>query len=182
MISFRYFKSCNFVSPWIIFDNYALFKNSHTKQYLFWSNLSAITVVFSWYAVKVFRKWSEGKSIFSKLQVYENIHEGFSFSVTLKADFCNNFLLHIFSLVESWFIEIRSLLSVTLQKELPQVRFLGISRKILFRGVFKPSQTSKINVIAKIVFLNALTIFSESFILDVLLSCEFFSALTHNSR
>ena len=83
----------------------------------------------------------------------------------------------ILSPVESCFIEIRALLPVTLQKELPQVRFLGISRTILFRGIFKPSQTSKRNVIAKIVFLNILTIFSKTFILDVLLSSEFFSAL-----
>ena len=73
-------------------------------------------------------KWSEEVHIFSKLQVYENIHAGFSFSVNLKADFCNNVLLHIFSLVESCFIEIRVLQPITLQKELPQVSFLGISR------------------------------------------------------
>ena len=42
------------------------------------------TVVFSWYFMKVSRKWSEEASIFSKLQVYENIHESFSFSITLK--------------------------------------------------------------------------------------------------
>ena len=80
-------------------------------------------------------------------------------------------------MAESCFIDIRALLPVTLQKELPQVKFLGISRTILFRGIFKPSQTSKRNVIAKIVFLNILTIFSKTFILDVLLSSEFFSAL-----
>ena len=86
------------------------------------------TVVFSWHFTKVSRKWSEEASIFSKLQVYENIHECFSFSITLKDDFCNNVILQIFSPVESYFIEIRVLLPVTLQKELPQVRFLGISR------------------------------------------------------
>ena len=52
----------------------------------------------------------------------------FSFSVTLKADFCNNVLLQIFSLVESGCIEIRVLLPATLQKHLPEVNFLGISR------------------------------------------------------
>ena len=86
------------------------------------------TVVFSWYFMKVFRKWSEESSIFSKLQVYENIHESFSFSITLKDYFCNNIILQIFSLAESCFMEIRALLPVTLQKELPQVTFLGISR------------------------------------------------------
>ena len=86
------------------------------------------TVVFSWYFMKVSRKWSEEASIFSKLQVYENIHESFSFSITLKDDFCNNAILQIFSPVESCFMKIRVLLPVTLQKELPQVRFLGISR------------------------------------------------------
>ena len=97
--------------------------------------------------MKVSRKWSQEVSILSKLQVYENIHEGFSFSIILKAKFCNNVLLHIFSLVKTCFIEIMALLSLTLQKELPQVRF----GQIPFRGVFNPSQTSKINVIAKIV-------------------------------
>ena len=86
------------------------------------------TVVFSWYFMKVFRKWSEESSIFSKLQVYENIHESFSFSITLKDDFCNNIVLQIFSLAESSFMEIKALMPVTLQKELPQVTFLGISR------------------------------------------------------
>ena len=77
--------------------------------------------------MQVSRKRPVEKSIFSKLQVYESIHENVSFSVTLKADFCNNFLLQIFSLEESCFIEIRVLLPVTLQKEFLQVRFLGIS-------------------------------------------------------
>ena len=78
--------------------------------------------------MKTSRKRSDEASIFSKLQVYESIDEGFSFSVTLKPDFCNNVLLQTFSLAESCFVEIRALLLVTLQKELPQVRFLGISR------------------------------------------------------
>ena len=86
------------------------------------------TVFFSWYFMKVSRNWSEETSIFSKLQVYENIHESFSFSITLKDNFCNNVILQIYSLVESCFMEIRALLPVTLQKELLQVRFLGISR------------------------------------------------------
>ena len=55
------------------------------------------TVLFSWYFMKVFRKWSEEMSIFSKLQVYKNIHESFSFPITLKDDFCNNVILQIFS-------------------------------------------------------------------------------------
>ena len=101
---------------------------SYTKRYLFWSNLSSVTVVYSWYFINTSRKWLDEASIFSKLQIYENIHEDFSFSVTLKADFCNNVLIQIFSLAESCFIEIRALLPVTLQKELLQVRFLGISR------------------------------------------------------
>ena len=97
------------------------------------------TVVFSPYLMKVSRKWSEEASIFSNLQVYENIHESFSFSITLKDDFCNNAILQIFSLMESSFMKIRALLPVTLQKYLLQVRFLGIStEQILFRGVFKP--------------------------------------------
>ena len=78
--------------------------------------------------MKVPRKWSEKASIFNKLQVYENIHESFSFSITLKDDFCNNVILQIFSPVESCFMEIRVLLPEALQKELLQDRFLGISR------------------------------------------------------
>ena len=74
------------------------------------------TVVFSPYFMKVSRKWSEEASIFSNLQVYENIHESFSFSITLKDDFCNNAILQIFSLMVSSFIKIRALLPVTLQK------------------------------------------------------------------
>ena len=78
--------------------------------------------------MKVFRKWSEEASIFSKLQVYENIHESITFPITLKDEFCNNVIFQIFSLAESSFMEIRALLPVTLQKEFPQIRFLGISR------------------------------------------------------
>ena len=86
------------------------------------------TMIFSCYFIKVSAKWSVEASIFSKLQGYENIHESFSFSITLKNDFWNNVILQIFSLVESCFMEIRVLLSVTLQKKLPQIRFMGISR------------------------------------------------------
>ena len=94
------------------------------------------TVVFIWYFMKVYRKWSEETSIFSKLQVYENIHESFSFSITLKDDFCNHVILDIYSLMESCFMEIRALLPVTSQKELLQVRFLGLSRtNILLRCI-----------------------------------------------
>ena len=64
----------------------------------------------------------------------------------------NNAFLQIFSLVESCCIEIRILLPATLKKELPQVSFLDISR-ILFRGVFKPNQTSEMEFIAKIVYI-----------------------------
>ena len=107
--------------------------------------------------MKVCRKWSGESSIFSKLQVFESIHEGFSFSVTLKAHFCNNVLLQIFSLVESCCIEIRVLLAALLQRLLPQVSFLGI-------------------------YLNTLTIFSKSSTLDVWLTSKFFSVLLHNSQ
>ena len=86
------------------------------------------TVVFGWYFMKFSRKWSEKTSIFSKLQVNENILESFSFSMALKDDFSNNVILQIFSLVESCFMEIRALLPVTLEIKLPQVRCLGISR------------------------------------------------------
>ena len=54
----------------------------------------------------------------------------FSFSITLKADFRNNVLLQIFSLVESFCMEIRALLAATLQELLPLVSFLGISLNI----------------------------------------------------
>ena len=71
-------------------------------------------------------------------------------SVIAKADFCNNVLLQFFSLLESCFIEIRALLPVTLQKELKLVLCV-FPGQILFRGVLKPSQTSKMEFIAKIV-------------------------------
>ena len=59
IISFQYtflFQS-SFVPPWNIVCDYTVFKNSYTSLYLFWSNLSAIRVVFSWYFMKCFRKW-----------------------------------------------------------------------------------------------------------------------------
>ena len=94
---------------------------------------------------------------------------------------CNNVFLQVFSLVESCCPEIRVLLPATLQKELPQVSFLGISR-ILFRGVFKPNQTSRMDFIAKIVYVfKSLTIFCKNSILDTWLNSEFFSALLQNS-
>ena len=86
------------------------------------------------------------------LQVYENINECLSFSVIAKADFCNNVLLQIFSLVEFCFIEISVLLPVTLQKELKLVLCV-FPGQILFRGVLKPCQTSKMEFIAKIVYI-----------------------------
>ena len=91
------------------------------------------------------------------LQVFESILESFSFSVTLKSDFCNNALLQVFSLVESCCIEIRALLAAALQKLLSQVSFLGISLSILIN-------------------------FSKRSILDIWPTYEFFSALLHNSR
>ena len=97
-------------------------------------------------------KRSEEASISSKLQVYENMHECLSFSVIAKADFCNNVLLQIFSLVEFCCIEISVLLPVTLQKELKLVLCV-FPEHILFRGVLKPSQTSKMEFIAKIVYI-----------------------------
>ena len=97
-------------------------------------------------------KRSEEASISSKLQVYENMHECLSFSVIAKADFCNAVLLQILSLVESCFIEIRVLLPVTLRKELKLVLCV-FPEQILFRGVLKPSQTSKMEFIAKIVYI-----------------------------
>ena len=126
-VSFRCTFSFNFVPPSKFLGD-TVFKNSYTSRFLFWSVLSTITVFFSWYFMKVSRKWSEEASIFGKLQVYENIHAGFSFSVTLKTNFWNNVLLQISSLLESCFIEIRVLMLVTLQKEFRQVRFMGISR------------------------------------------------------
>ena len=92
------------------------------------------TVVFSWYFMKVSRKWFEEASIFSKLQVYDNIHESFSFSITLEDGFCNNVILQIFSSVESCFMESRVLLPVTLHKHLPQVGFLQKEPPEVFYG------------------------------------------------
>ena len=86
------------------------------------------------------------------LQVYENINECLSFSVIAKADFCNNVLLQIFSLVASCFIEIRVLLHVTLQKVLKLVLW-EFPEQIFFRGLLKPSQTSKMEFIAKMVYI-----------------------------
>ena len=86
------------------------------------------------------------------LQVYENIHECLSFSIIAKADFCNNVLLQIFSLVASCFIEIRVLLHVTLQKVLKLVLW-EFPEQIFFRGLLKPSQTSKMEFIAKMVYI-----------------------------
>ena len=74
--------------------------------------------------MKVFKKWLEEAPIFKKLEFDKNIHEAFSFSATLKTDFCNTVVLQIFSLVESCCIEIRVLLPATFLK----VSFLGISR------------------------------------------------------
>ena len=67
-----------------------------TLNDMFWSNLPSITVFFSWYFMKISLKWSDEATIFSKLQVYESIHEGFSFSVTLKAGFCSMFSFKFF--------------------------------------------------------------------------------------
>ena len=78
-------------------------------------------VVFSSYLMKVSRKWPEEASIFSKLQVYGNIHESFFFSITLKDDFFNNAILQIFSCKLGPYC-------LQPKKELPQIRFLGISR------------------------------------------------------
>ena len=86
------------------------------------------------------------------LKVCENIHECLSFSVIAKADFCNNILLQIFSLVPSCFIEIRVLLHVTLQKVLKLVLW-EFPEQIFFRGLLKPSQTSKMEFIAKMVYI-----------------------------
>ena len=59
-----------------------------------------------------------------------------SFSAIAKADFCNNVLLKIFSLVEPCFIEIRVFLPVTFQKELKLDLYVS-PEQILFRGVLK---------------------------------------------
>ena len=143
------FFQSNFFPLWNILGDYTVLKNSYTGQYLLWPSLSTITSGF-------------------QLPFYENLQEMvshpfsvncmflkasmrvFSFSITLKADFRNNVLLQIFSLVESFCMEIRALLAATLQELLPLVSFLGIS-------------------------LNILTIFSKNSILDVWMTSEFFS-------
>ena len=86
------------------------------------------TVVFSWYFMKVSRKWSQEASILNKLQVYENNQESFSFSIILKDELSNIVIFQVSSLVESCFVKVSALLPVILQKDLPQFRFLGISR------------------------------------------------------
>ena len=75
----------NSLGPWYTLGNYTVFKNNNTTWYLIWSNLLAVIAIFSKYFMKVSRKWLEEASIFSKLPVYENIHEGFPFSITLKS-------------------------------------------------------------------------------------------------
>ena len=96
------------------------------------------TVVFSWYFMIISRKWSEEAFIFSKLQVYENIHESFSFSITLKDDFCNNIILQIFSLMESSFMELGPYCLQLCKKNCRRLDFWVFPKQILFRGVFKP--------------------------------------------
>ena len=83
------------------------------------------TVVFEliFYEIKFFRKWSEEASIFSKLQVDENIHENFSLFIGLKDDFYNNVIHQIFSFVESCFMEIRYLLPVKCKKNCCKLYF-----------------------------------------------------------
>ena len=97
------------------------------------------------------------RSFFSKLQVYENIHKKFFFSVTLKADFGIMFSFK-FSLWRSSVLLLLVLLPVTLQKELSQVSFLGISRTNTVQRCIQTKYSLS---------LNLLTIFSESSILDV---------------
>ena len=95
-------------------------------------------VVFSWYFMIVSRKWSEEAFIFSKLQVYENIHESFSFSITLKDDFCNNIILQIFSLMKSSFMELGPYCLQLCKKNCRRLDFWVFPKQILLRGVFKP--------------------------------------------
>ena len=80
-----------------------------------------------WFLVDILWKFPGNGQWRRPLQVYKNIHKRFSFSRTIKADFCNNVLLQIFSLVEPCFIEIRVVLTVTLQKKFLQVRFCVVS-------------------------------------------------------
>ena len=72
-----------------------------------------------WYFMEVSTKWSDEASSFSNMQVYENIHEGFSFSVTLKADFCNNILLQIVFPGRVLFHWNQNLTACNLTKKLP---------------------------------------------------------------
>ena len=139
----------NFVVLWNILGDYTVLKNSYTGQYLLWPSLSAITNGFQ---LPFYESLQEMVShpfsvncIFLKASM-----RVFSFSITLKADFRNNVLLQIFSLVESFCMEIRALLAATFQELLPLVSFLGIS-------------------------LNILTIFSKNSNLDVWMTSEFCS-------
>ena len=94
IISFRCVSSKSFHSIFIL--SYVIMQCLRTVTLAdILSNLSLITVVFRWYFINVSRKWSEEASIFNRLLVYENIHEGFSFLVISKADFHNNVLLQI---------------------------------------------------------------------------------------
>ena len=68
---------------------FIVFKNSYTNRYLFLSSLSAITVVFSWYAMKVSRKWSEEPCICSKLACLWK----------------NPLLLFLFNVFKSWLLQ-----------------------------------------------------------------------------
>ena len=149
MISFRYFKydSRFSVSFWCNLISMHFFKviSFHLdRSYVIIQCLRTVTLVnicsdlvclqSQWFSTDVLWKFSG------------NGQRRRPFSVS-----CNNVFLQIFSLVESCCIEIRVLLSATLQKELLQVSFLGIPR-ILFRGVFKPNQISKMEFIEKIVY------------------------------
>ena len=151
LISFRYFKTESrlAVSFWCNLIPMYFFKviSFHLEMsYVIIQCLSTVTLVnicsdlvclqSQWFSANILWKFKgngvEEAPIFSKLQVFENIHEGFSFSlVTLKTQFCNNVRLQIFSLVESSCIEIRTLLDATLQKLLLQVSFLGFFVKYL---------------------------------------------------
>ena len=106
----------NFVPLWHILCDYTVFKNSYTSRYLLWSSLSTITVIFNWCL------W----------RFSGNCQRRRPFSAS-----SNNVFLQIFSLVESFCIEMKVLLPATLQKELPQLSFLGISR-ILFKMYLNP--------------------------------------------
>ena len=126
-----------------------LLKNSYTGQYLLWSSLSAITSGFQLPFYESLEEMVSNPFSVNCMFLKASMRV-FSFSITLKADFRNNVLLQIFSLVECFCMEIRALLAATLQELLPLVSFLGIS-------------------------LNILTIFSKNSILDVWMTTEFFS-------